>query len=307
MTDYAATALVFPSSNDLFGAGVAGDGVNMREGNLADRWLANLFAQNCVISGLALPASSGNLTLTVPVGKAYLAGRFLDVASTVITCAASVTNHIFLKITRDAGLNAAAVKYEVNTTGTAPADSVKLGTATTSGSAVTATADKRTFYKTGTIEEFSGPEDSIPQGTVLANGQAISRTTYRNLHDLYARAGYPYGNGDGSTTFNVPDRRGRVSIGVDGSANRITSASTGGANADTLGGVGGAETHTLTPAQMPSHTHSSTTVASITSPGIQSSGTNDLTQIGTPTGSAGGDAAHNNTQPWLAVNFIVWT
>ncbi|TFV66458.1 tail fiber protein [Bradyrhizobium frederickii] len=47
---------------------------------------------------------------------------------------------------------------------------------------------------------------------VLAYGQAISRTTYSTLFSLFSTT---YGSGDGSTTFNVPDLRGRVTAGKD--------------------------------------------------------------------------------------------
>lgn len=74
----------------------------------------------------------------------------------------------------------------------------------------------------------------------------------------------PYGVGDGSTTFNVPDRRGRVSVGRDDmggtAASRMTTAGAG-IDGLRLGAVGGAQTHTLTTAQLASHTHSDGTLA----------------------------------------------
>lgn len=51
---------------------------------------------------------------------------------------------------------------------------------------------------------------TLPTGFVWADGSAISRTTYALL---FAAIGTQYGSGDGSTTFNVPDKRGRVSVG----------------------------------------------------------------------------------------------
>jgi microcystin-dependent protein len=89
-------------------------------------------------------------------------------------------------------------------------------------------------------------------------GQALSRTTYAALHALFASAGYPYGSGDGSTTFNLPDLRGRGLFGKDdmggSAANRITAGGSG-ITGTALGAAGGAETHTLTAAQLASHTH----------------------------------------------------
>ena len=100
----------------------------------------------------------------------------------------------------------------------------------------------------GSVVDFAG--DPAPNGWLLCFGQAISRTTYSAL---FAVLGMTYGAGDGSTTFNLPDLRGRVVAGQDdmggSSANRLTNQS-GGLNGDTLGATGGAETHTLTTAQM---------------------------------------------------------
>lgn len=86
-------------------------------------------------------------------------------------------------------------------------------------------------------------------GWVLANGAAVSRSGM--YADVFAAVGTAYGAGNGSTTFNLPDLRGRVPVGVDGAAARLT------AN-DALGNSGGAETHTLTPSQtaLRDHAHS---------------------------------------------------
>jgi microcystin-dependent protein len=87
-------------------------------------------------------------------------------------------------------------------------------------------------------------------------GQAISRTTYATLFSL---VGTIYGAGDGSTTFNVPDLRGRAVFGLDsGGSNRITVAG-GNFDGTVLGNAGGAQNQTLTAAQIPAHTHSGTT------------------------------------------------
>jgi microcystin-dependent protein len=83
---------------------------------------------------------------------------------------------------------------------------------------------------------------------VFPYGQAISRTTYSVLFGLL---GTTFGTGDGSTTFNVPDLRGRVIAGKDdmggSAAGRLSSTLTG----TTLGAAGGSETQTLTLAQLP--------------------------------------------------------
>jgi microcystin-dependent protein len=82
---------------------------------------------------------------------------------------------------------------------------------------------------------------SAPAGWLLCFGQAVSRTAFALL---FATIGTAYGEGDGSTTFNVPDKRGRASIGADnmgGSpANRVTQAVSG-ILATTVGAVGGSQ------------------------------------------------------------------
>lgn len=141
---------------------------------------------------------------------------------------------------------------------------------------------------------------SAPSGFLLCDGSAVSRTTYATL---YGVIGTTYGTGDGSTTFNLPDVRGRVVIMVDGIAARVTSASTNGANADTLGGVGGAETHTLTESEMPSHSHTQQQSNSTSGANRNFLSANIVTTLATT--STGGDGAHSNTQPWMALNYII--
>ena len=60
------------------------------------------------------------------------------------------------------------------------------------------------------------PVSTPPSGYLVRNGAAISRTAYPKLHTLFANAGYPYGQGDGVTTFNLPDDRGLFVRGWDG-------------------------------------------------------------------------------------------
>jgi len=100
---------------------------------------------------------------------------------------------------------------------------------------------------------------------VLPYGQAISRTTYAMLFSLL---GTTYGTGDGSSTFNIPDLRGRVVAGKDdmggSSANRLTAADDG-LNGDNLGATGGRETQTLETSNLPPYTPSGTIGGAITS------------------------------------------
>jgi microcystin-dependent protein len=147
-----------------------------------------------------------------------------------------------------------------------------------------------------------------PTNWLLCDGSEVSRTTYSKLFNV---VGTQFGVGNGSTTFNVPDLRGRTIIMVDGAANRITAASTGGASADTLGGSGGAQTHTLTTSEIPAHAHNiQSHHGDGASPNPILNQITDDTGAGTTgnvsTDNQGGGGAHSNTQPWLALNYIIF-
>jgi microcystin-dependent protein len=125
---------------------------------------------------------------------------------------------------------------------------------------------------------------------LVCNAQAVSRTTYATL---FALIGTSFGVGDGSTTFNLPDLRGRVPVGV-GTGDAAD------ATAFALADKDGAETHTLTVAEMPAHTHSYSLGNTTSSGGSNTAGNGSST-----TGSTGGNGAHNNLQPSLALNFFI--
>lgn len=154
----------------------------------------------------------------------------------------------------------------------------------------------------GMVVAYGGA--AAPSLWLLCYGQAISRTTYSALFTAISTT---YGVGDGATTFNIPDIRGRVVAGQDdmggSSANRLTGV-TDSVNGDTLGGTGGVETHTLTVAEMPAHSH--TTSSTTTSNDyIQAAADGDNT-AGAATGTTGGGDAHVNVQPTLILNYIIY-
>jgi microcystin-dependent protein len=158
----------------------------------------------------------------------------------------------------------------------------------------------------GVVIPFAG--SAAPTDWLLCAGQAVSRTTFSALWDVI---GTTYGAGDGSTTFNLPDLRGRVAAGKDNmggtAANRLTNSGTGnpGINGALLGGAGGVDRHTLTTAQMPSHLHTYSRAQS--DEGGTGSGSNfGLENVTTNTNSAGGDEAHPNAQPTLVLNYIIF-
>lgn len=171
---------------------------------------------------------------------------------------------------------------------------------------------------------------------VFPYGQAISRTTYATLFNLM---GITHGPGDGGTTFNLPDLRGRVVAGADAmggiAANRLTVTYFGAAG---LGSFGGVESQALSasnlPAITPTFTGTPATINSTSTPTnvIQgtitgqifggtgpgsfqaaNNGSGTSTAIAstasyTPAGSVssfGGGIAHNNVQPTICSNYIL--
>lgn len=95
----------------------------------------------------------------------------------------------------------------------------------------------------GSIE---GYWTSAPQGYLLEDGSAVSRTTYA---DLFNVIGTKFGAGNGSTTFNLPDSRGRVTVARSNDAEFSTIGNQSGT------GIGGEKSHTLTESEMAVHDH----------------------------------------------------
>jgi microcystin-dependent protein len=130
--------------------------------------------------------------------------------------------------------------------------------------------------------------NNVPAGWLLCDGRAVERGQYVDLFDAIGTA---YGAGDGSTTFNLPDLRGRVPLGAGPS--------------DALGGAGGARRVALTVEQMPSHAHS------VYDPS-HAHGVYDPTHVHPDYGHAHGvsDPGHAHTIPNLAggnCKVVVWT
>lgn len=102
----------------------------------------------------------------------------------------------------------------------------------------------------GSVQMFAGT--TVPSNWLLCDGSDISRTTYANLFSII---GTTYGAGDGATTFTLPDFQGRSPLGA-GSGTGLTTRNEG--------DVGGAETHTLTEAELASHSHAGSAVSGST-------------------------------------------
>lgn len=149
----------------------------------------------------------------------------------------------------------------------------------------------------GFIAAYAGAEP--PAGWLACDGRAVKRSEYP---ELFAAIGTAYGVGDGSTTFNLPDLKGRVPLGAGKGSSGTTYA---------LGAKGGEEKHALTAAEGARHRHTQGQDKYGTSvPGNQSG-------IALATGSIPGNAlytdyqgsgqSHNNMQPYIVVNWIIST
>jgi len=145
-----------------------------------------------------------------------------------------------------------------------------VGTPSNNGDASTY-IDLQNYVPTGCVKMYAG---STPPNTwLICDGSQVSRTTYATLFSVI---GTTYGSGDGSTTFNVPNMQGNVVVGHNGgSYNR--------------GQTGGSATHTITTAEMPSHSHTGTT---------DSSGSHSHTGTTDSTGSH----SHNYIDAYFAEN-----
>jgi microcystin-dependent protein len=140
-----------------------------------------------------------------------------------------------------------------------PSSAIRLATVgpfTTSTSSITNSmiTDVRVWAglrdSPGTFAEAAGASE--PSGWLLCDGRAVSRTTYARLFDRITTV---YGVGDGSTTFNIPDRRGRSGVGL---SNLGTAAGNAAGNARvqaTAGSSGGEVTHSATLAEVGTHQH----------------------------------------------------
>jgi len=157
----------------------------------------------------------------------------------------------------------------------------------------------------GEIRMFGG--NFAPAGWMFCDGSTLPISENDVLFNLI---GTTYG-GDGQTTFNLPDLRGRVPI------HQGTNPSTG--TGFTIGEAAGVETVTLTTQQVPQHSHglaATTAIGTQSNPGgnllANSQGPQPYIQEDPDAGlnvqalaAAGGSQPHDNMQPYLGINFII--
>lgn len=140
-----------------------------------------------------------------------------------------------------------------------------------------------------------GSQNNVPSNWKICDGSEVSRTTYA---DLFNVIGTSYGAGDGSTTFNLPNKRGRVSVGLDSSQTEFS----------TIGKKGGEKTHQLKVEELPSHAH---TVKGTVGSGGYAEGVsfgnsaNPGYTSWVSMSAVGGNQSHNNLQPYEVDVWII--
>lgn len=151
-------------------------------------------------------------------------------------------------------------------------------------------ATEKALNPTGVIQVFAGASGSVPAGWLLCDGSAVSRTTYA---DLFALLSTTYGAGNGSTTFNLPNLKGKVPVGLDSAQTEF----------DTLAETGGSKTN--------NHTHGAGSYVSTSSNngngwGGAYWGGNSIAQYNI-SGTSATPSDTNNLQPYIVMHYIIKT
>lgn len=306
--------------------------VNQTNANAADAALVALKAANnnftAVQSGLAATAqahfpiasqvqNSAFMTLSSTLGTNTITARVATLALGAYT-----TNQIFTFIPSQTNSGASTL----NVNGVGPLAIQAFGSALSGGelkAGVPATVihNGSNFQLPssgggaipGELKAYAGA--TTPSGYLLCDGKPASRTAFSAL---FAAIGTSWGAGDGSTTFNVPDLRGRGLFGRDDmggtAANRITNAVSG-ITGTTLGATGGAQSVIITTGELPAHTHTGLGLVRVADGGGGNTGivTGTTNTLGGNTDmnlymdpvSSGSGGAVNKMPPTAIVNWVI--
>lgn len=151
----------------------------------------------------------------------------------------------------------------------------------------------------GLVTPFAGT--NAPNGWLFCEGQDVSRIEYARL---FEEIGETYGAGDGSTTFTLPDMRGRLIVGTNNGTD-VPNGLNASFSTRTTGDIGGAEVHTVTEAELPVHNHSITDVTTAVAGGGAPNPGGGANAISDQTTSTGNDDPHNNMMPFKVLNYII--
>ena len=147
----------------------------------------------------------------------------------------------------------------------------------------------------GTMIPYGSATD-IPVNWRICDGSEVSRTTYSKLFRVI---GTSYGEGDGETTFNLPDKRGKVSVGLDTLQDEFNA----------IGKKGGKKEVTLKVEELPTHNHtfvrSRLYFAEEAGPNALGATSNASNSANTITGNTGGNQPHTNLQPYEVDVWII--
>ena len=144
-------------------------------------------------------------------------------------------------------------------------------------------------FPIGGIAAYGGT--AIPDGWLLCDGSTVSRELYS---DLFKAVGTVFGEGDGSTTFALPNLSSKFIYGT--------------SDTDTVGDTGGEETHKLTVDEIPSHRHEEYGTTANASSSYQTpiiANAYSPRATGHYTSHVGGDQPHNNMPPYIKLYYII--
>jgi microcystin-dependent protein len=261
-----------------------------------------------LVSDGALAAFAGSTTgtsLAITAGAAMVKGAYLNVDSGVTLELSSFAASVWLVARLDlTARSLSLVCIEGSLSRTEALWDLPIATVTKAGGVwrqpvfeyvwASMAGEPAGSYKTVATE-------AAPSGYLVCDGSAKSRVIYDRL---FAAIGTAYGAGDGSTTFNLPNLKGKVLVGLDSAQTEF----------DAVGETGGEKAHVLTSSEMPAHNHP-VTVDNYSGYLLETVSAQPYSQINAVGGSllangkrhnhtasagnTGGGTSHNNLQPYV--------
>ena len=271
-----------------FGSNLAADGItignfsnvlSVKQGSLDFTY----FDITNIGRGLELVDSGSEIRIATPAPEFTFSGNILTLTTN------GVTNNKLATMAGD------TLKGRLGTVGT-PSD-IPLSTLATilAGYMYGGGGSVDIIVPAGALLDFAGA--AAPSGYLICDGSAVSRNTYATLFGVI---GSTYGAGNGSTTFNLPDLRRRVTVGAGGTGTAALGS--------TVGSSGGNESHLLSVEEIPSHAHTNDAnivYDDLTGNNRYIAGGQRTNTASRTTGFAGGSQPHSSLQPSVVVNKII--